>query len=139
MDKGFTLIELLVVVLIIGILSSVALPQYQKAVDKARGTEAVMAAKTVTDSANLYFLENRHYPATLSELTIKVDTNLKNFNLVGTAESNTVYRVDITATKGSAVLTTRSTRGKLDSQTCTGADCSNFFSCKQSGTTCTFN
>ena len=56
--QGFTLIELLVVVLIIGILASVALPQYQKAVEKARLSEALSNISTVEKNFNLLWLEN---------------------------------------------------------------------------------
>ncbi len=58
LSAGFTLIELLVVVLIIGILSSVALPQYTKAVEKARSAEAMTMLSNLHKAAMIYDMEN---------------------------------------------------------------------------------
>lgn len=60
---GFTLIEVLVVVLIIGILSSIALPQYQKSVVKARIAEAKILVNTLYYSLERYKTEHLAYPA----------------------------------------------------------------------------
>ncbi|MDO5764398.1 MAG: type II secretion system protein [Elusimicrobiales bacterium] len=75
MKKGFTLIELLVVVLIIGILSSVALPQYTKAVEKSRWTEAMTNVRKLGDALEVYKLgSNGALPASIDELDISVGT-----------------------------------------------------------------
>lgn len=48
--KGFTLMELMAVVMIIGILTTVAVPQYRKVVDRSRFTKAQVMAKSMYDS-----------------------------------------------------------------------------------------
>ncbi len=56
--RGFTLIEVLVVVLIIVVLAAVALPQYQVSVKKAKLQRLIVAAKSLKDVLELYYLEH---------------------------------------------------------------------------------
>lgn len=55
---AFTLIELLVVVLIIGILTAIALPQYQKAVFKSRMSEAFTNLRALKNALEVCELQN---------------------------------------------------------------------------------
>ena len=61
MKKAFTLIELLVVVLIIGILSAIALPQYRKAVLKSKFAAIVPKVHGMEQALQEYYLNNGQY------------------------------------------------------------------------------
>ena len=61
-SQGFTLIELLIAVLIIGILAAIAVPQYQKAVDKTRYSQMVWGIKTIHKALEHYYLTMGSYP-----------------------------------------------------------------------------
>merc|ERR1712070_458424 len=46
-EKGFTLVELMIVIVIVGILSSVTLPNFLSQQDKARATEGKQQISTI--------------------------------------------------------------------------------------------
>ena len=69
--RGFTLIELLVVVLIIGILAAVALPQYQKAVQKSRIATMLPMLKSLVTAQKEAVLSTGNF-ASLNDLVIDI-------------------------------------------------------------------
>ncbi len=73
MKQGFTLIELLVVVLIIGILSAIALPQYQTAVERSRAAEALTQMAAIADAMERYHAQHDAWPGTNEFNKLDVD------------------------------------------------------------------
>ncbi len=69
---AFTLIELLVVVLIIGILSAIALPQYQTVVAKARYVQLMTAGNALRQAQLRYRLANGEFATDFADLDIEL-------------------------------------------------------------------
>ena len=63
-EDGFTLVELIVVVMMIGVLSSIAIPQFMTAADKAKQKEATGIVSALIKAATAYQTEYGSLPRT---------------------------------------------------------------------------
>ncbi|NYZ67482.1 pilin [Endozoicomonas sp. SM1973] len=60
--KGFTLIELMIVISIIGILSTIAIPEYQDYVRRSEVAEAISLVATARDRVTQYYNDRKEFP-----------------------------------------------------------------------------
>merc|ERR1719379_452315 len=67
LEKGFTLVELMIVIVIVGILSAVALPNFLSQTNKARATEAQSQISAAFKNASAIYLESPSATADISD------------------------------------------------------------------------
>ena len=105
LNQAFTLVEIMVVVVIVGILLSFAIPQYQQMIEKNNTRKMILDAKTICGAITIYRAKNgKNWPNTggpLQSFFIN-DINL-NLGLNIQLPSNTNYDCYNTGANGSGV------------------------------------
>lgn len=85
---GFTLLEILVVVMIMGILTSIALPNYRRSVQRARVAEAQTLLRAIYDSCERLAWENSLKNCGAAVTAGKARFNKLDIMVKGTYEGN---------------------------------------------------
>ena len=67
-SRGFTLIELMTITVIIGALSSIAIPTYSYYIEKVKVTKAIVELRYVERDIIVFFNNNDRYPNNLAEI-----------------------------------------------------------------------
>ena len=87
--RGITLIELMIVIVIIGIMASVAYPQYREFAARAKRVEAKAALLQIAQNQERFYLSNNSYTNDMTNLGFTASTNF-----ITKSES---YTISITA------------------------------------------
>ena len=126
-QAGFTLIELMVVVAIIGILATIAIPQYRKFQGKARQSEANISLGTVKDLESAHAAANEFYSACLGSLGFgRESTSAKIYYAVGFgAATGTALPFQWVSGTTAATCSAGANQTTFASNACVGSGCAN--------------
>jgi len=112
--KGFTLLEVLIVVIIIGVLASIALPQYTATIEKSKSAEAATNVGSLRTALDRYWYQNgATTTTTISDLDIDDPNGVVNrlYNYAITANTSTA------TTRAYTIKATRLKAGVEDANT----------------------
>ncbi len=90
-NKGFTLIELLIVVVVIGLLATIALPQFDKVRERAFNATVLSDIRTTINAVELYANTNYAFPNDENDLfaeglTLSQDVSFMSFSVSNPGE-----------------------------------------------------
>ena len=101
--KGFTLLEVLIVVIIIGILATIALPQYIRTLEKARSSEAVANVGSIRASLDRYWYQVGSITTDLGQVDIDnpndVTNKLYTYAVTDDGTTSSIRKYTVTATR----------------------------------------
>ena len=112
LQKGFTLVELMIVIVIVGILSAIALPNFLSQSSKAKLTEAQQRVSAGLKQAGITFAEEGTFAPSSTSLTCPQvgidpasDNNGWDYTCTGTATTMTISAVGTAGGKNAGLGT----------------------------------